>query len=153
MSGKDHDPVCQIDRFSDIVGHKENCLPGRFPDALQILVQPITGLRVESGKRLVHEQHFRLHGKGTGNGHPLLHAPRQLMRKRLLKVREVDDTEERPGEFPSLFFGQPLSPETKLHVLDHSQPGKESGFLKDHEPVWTRFDNGSSAEEHLSSRG
>jgi hypothetical protein len=42
-------------------------------------VEYIAGLRIERGKRFIHQQHTGLRGQGASNGHPLPHASGELM--------------------------------------------------------------------------
>ncbi len=85
-----HHPVGQQDRFFDVVGDDEDGAGGHFlavPELEQLRAQVLGGEHVERGKRLVHEEHFRLHDQCAGEADALLHAAGKLLGVRRARSR------------------------------------------------------------------
>src|SRR4051812_9117762 len=74
------DAVGEEDRLVDLVGNEEHRLAGLVPDLEQLLLHELARLRVERGKRLVHQQDLGVGGERAGQVAALLHAARKLVR-------------------------------------------------------------------------
>lgn len=84
----DH-PVAQRHGLLDIMGDKDDCLPGLQPDSLHLYKQQIACLRVQRRERLVHQQNVRFQGQRTGNRHTVAHAPGKLVRTIVRKANQM----------------------------------------------------------------
>ncbi len=135
MRREDRDPIGEICRLADVVGHKEDRLPRFLPDLLQLLVQDVASLSVERGERLVHEQDPRIHGEGAGNRDTLSHAPRQLMRVRASESGEMHHAQKMHRSLVPLGSGDSHAPEWEFDVPEHAEPRKERGLLKHHASI------------------
>src|SRR5882672_4091487 len=88
----EHDhPVGQVDGLVDVMGDEDHGAPGALPDIEQERLHLVAGLDVEGGEGLVHQQDVGAHAEGAGDGHPLLHAARQLVG---MLAREVQQSDE-----------------------------------------------------------
>ena len=70
----DHDPIRQLDGLVDIVGHKNNGLALRLPDAQQFSAHDQARNRIERSKWLVQIEHVWIDGQRAGHFQSLLHA-------------------------------------------------------------------------------
>src|SRR3984893_262935 len=75
--GHHHDPIGEIHRLLDLMGDEQTRLAGLLPDLQQLDLHQIAGLRIERGKRLVHQQHLRIGRKRPREPDALLHAARE----------------------------------------------------------------------------
>ena len=66
-------------------------------------MQQGAGLGIKGGKRLVHQQHRRVHHQGTGDGDPLTHPARQFVDQLVALGLQVDQLQG--GIDPALAFG------------------------------------------------
>ena len=62
-------------------------------DQFECLEHDLAGLKIESTRRFVAQQHVRLFGDGACDRDPLLLAARELCGKVVIAVREADDLE------------------------------------------------------------
>ena len=76
----DHDLIGEADRFVDVVGHKDDCLPEFLVDAPQLQLQVRAGDGIERAEWLVHQHGVGIHGQGARKSDPLLLATRELGR-------------------------------------------------------------------------
>ena len=74
------DPVTHRDRLVDVVGDEDHRLVELCLQAEELLLEPVTGDRVDGAERLVHQQHRRVAGEGAGDADALRLAARQLVR-------------------------------------------------------------------------
>ncbi len=88
--GHDHHLVAEQDRLLDRVGDEQDRLVRPVEDAHQLFLHDDLGLRVQRGKRLVHEQDRTLHDQRAGQRHPLTHAAGQLLREMALEPAQAD---------------------------------------------------------------
>src|SRR5215469_2173809 len=75
----DH-PVAQPDRLPHVVRDEQHGEATLGTDLVELVVQQVPGHRVERPERLVHQQDLRVLGERPGQGGPLPHASRQLVR-------------------------------------------------------------------------
>ena len=85
---------------------KEHSLALLAPNPKQFLLHDFPGLRIESRKRLIHQEYFRINHKCAGEIGALAHAAGQLAWVRIFKSLEADETNKRerivPGRLPVL---------------------------------------------------
>ena len=88
--------------------------------------------RVQSRKRLVHQQNGRVVGQSPGQAHALLHAARKLIRKMCFIAFEAHalDPAQRLGLAWS--FALTLNAQTVFHVFLHRQMREQRKLLEDH---------------------
>ena len=131
-----HDAIGEIHGFGDVVGHVDHGL-SRFPP--HIGEQPLHVVareRIECRERFVHQQHRRIVGKRTRDRDPLLHAARQVMRKRLGEVFELDEAQLLERDPLALGLGQSLHFQAERHVAKRGAPRKQLGeVLKHHAAI------------------
>ncbi|SIM70299.1 Uncharacterised protein [Mycobacteroides abscessus subsp. abscessus] len=72
------DPVPELDRLIEVVGHAHDGLLQLVLDVDQLVLQTLTGDGVHGAEGLVHEQHGRVGGQGAGDAHALLLPAGQL---------------------------------------------------------------------------
>ena len=89
----DADPGRQDDGLVDVVRDEEHGLARRPPDLDQLALHGGTGVRVECGERLVHQQHLRLVGEHARDLDALLHAAGQLGRMLVVLALQPDEIE------------------------------------------------------------
>ena len=129
----------------DLVGHPHRLV--RFvcdqDDGGALFLQDVEGgvadavaqAVVEAGKRLVHQHHARTRGQRAGQRHPLLFAPRQLVRMLCRKTLKVDAGQQflHPRRLCRLVAGQ-----AKADVPGDGQMRKQRKVLK-HQPDMARL--------------
>ncbi|MNI46644.1 hypothetical protein D3C73_1011180 [compost metagenome] len=64
--------------------------PHLLPKQQQLFLHLAPRQRIERGEGFVHQQDFRLHGQGPGNGHARFHAAREGMRIGIGECRQPD---------------------------------------------------------------
>src|SRR5882672_11968591 len=131
--------IAEADRFAHIVGDKDDGLPGLAPDALELVVEEVAGLRIQGCEWLVHQQHVRLHGQRASQRHALLHATGKLMRMVLLELGEVNEIQVVAGLLTPLFRVYAFLPQAKFDVFTRCEPRKKSQLLEQEYAVGTRF--------------
>ena len=55
-AGEEHDPVAEPHGFTDVVRHEEHREPGAGPECFELVVEQVSGHRVERAERLVHQE-------------------------------------------------------------------------------------------------
>src|SRR6267142_581381 len=60
MRRKKQDPITQTNRFTNVVGDKDNGFAARFPNALEIAIKLLAGESIKGGERLIHQQDTRI---------------------------------------------------------------------------------------------
>jgi hypothetical protein len=90
-------------------------------------------LRVERGRSLVKEHHFRLHGEGPGDRHALLLASGEVGRTRVCLVLQAHQVQLLQGLGAGLFLRQlPELPQRQGHVVRHCLVRKQVELLEHH---------------------
>ena len=79
-----------------VVGDEQEGDPQGALEVLELDLDLLAELRVESGQRLVEEQHLRLQDQGPGQGHPLALAAAELVGEPPLQPRQPDQRERLP---------------------------------------------------------
>src|ERR1035441_8466009 len=93
VSSQDENAIRQHHGFFDIVGHQEDAASRDLlaqPELHQFTAQVLGREHIERGKRLVHEQDFRLRRQGARESHTLLHAAGELLWVRILEAFQTD---------------------------------------------------------------
>ena len=134
ISAQHHDAIGEHHGLFNVVSHDENGA-GRHllvqPELKQFTAQVFGGQNVESRKRFVHEQHFRLDHQSTGKAYALLHAAGKLFGVRRFEAVQTDRIEGAQGSLASLNGGHSLRFQRSFDVLQNGEPGKEREALKD----------------------
>src|SRR6266545_4656502 len=130
-TGHHRDPLAEVHGLVDAVGDEHDRLAGPLPDAQQLVLQAVAGLRVQRGERLVHQQHVRVESEATGDRDPLLHAAGQLVRVPVGEPGQPHQVQELPRPVPAGAPRDPLALQPELHVGLCGAPG-EQGVLLEH---------------------
>ena len=125
----DDHPIGQLHGFIDVVGHEDDRLALRFPDAQQLAAHDQPGDGIERAERLVEEQHVGIDGQRARDFHALLHAARELLRIRLLESLKTDQLDV-VGDAPLAFSRRQLE-QAEPDVSFDGEPGKHAALLKD----------------------
>ncbi len=84
--------------------------------------------RIEPGKRLVHQEHARARGERPGQGHALLFAARQGMRKLVGVVGKPDPLQGRHGLGDGILARQ--GRQAEADIVQHAHVRKEREILE-----------------------
>ena len=126
------------------------------PNAQQLLLQDDARLRVERGKRLVHQQHIGLVRDQARERDALPHAARKLMRILVLRPRQADQLDGAAHTpFPrrgveTIAGGSVSQPE--FNVAPHGVPRKQRVVLEHHAPLGAGACNRPAVDGHGSGR-
>src|SRR5215204_7360 len=143
------DPGWRTSQHDDTVAEDQGLLEAaRYEDdrhvgpqdyLVQFPVQPVSGLGVEPGERLVHQQHQRVERELPRYVVSLLHAPRELVREMVRSVLEARHLQIPSGRLFT-FIPAPAHDTKRIRdVVHHRAPGEELvGLLEDHGPVRPR---------------
>ena len=82
------------DRFVDLVGDEQDGLAPLLPDAHQLGLHDLAGLRIERGERLVHQQDFGIDRERAGEIDALAHAAGELARIIVLEAFKADEPQQ-----------------------------------------------------------
>src|SRR6266403_6286455 len=131
--------IAEADRFAHIVGDKDDGLPGLAPDALELVVEEVAGLRIQSSEWLIHQEDVGLHGQCASQRHALLHASRKMMRMVFLEVGEVNKIQVVACSLTAFTPVDPFLPQAKFDVFPRCEPGKKSQLLEQEYAVGAGF--------------
>jgi hypothetical protein len=130
------------------VGGKQDRGPGLAPIGFQPGADPVGGVGIERGGRLIEQKQFRAIDQGFGQGHAGLLAGGQLAARAIEKIAEI----ELGGEFcdPRLEIGNSVKPAEHGEVLPHREPHRhvDIGALEIHPPEHPIALLGHRAAEH-----
>src|SRR3954452_19736579 len=130
--GEQHDPVAEARRLAHVVGDEQDGLAGGLPDPLQLVVEHVARHRVERTERLVHQQDLGVAGERPGEGRPLAHPARELVRLAPREGRQLDHVEELGHMRAAVRLRDLLELQRQLDVLLDGQP-REQRRLLEHE--------------------
>src|SRR5205085_9618066 len=120
------------DRLVDAVGHVDNRLAVIFPYPQQLALKDELGLLVERREWLIHEEHLRVVGEGSGDRDSLLHAARKLVREGFFESAEADLFDELAGDGVAVAPGEAPGLQSEGDVFAHAHPGEDALLLEDH---------------------
>src|SRR5215211_6098061 len=124
--GREHDdPVRQVDRLVDVVGHEQHGHAELLADAQHEVLQVAARLRVDGRERLVHQQDLGLVGERPRDRHPLLHAARQLPRVAVDEARKADRLDRLLDEPRRLALPELLVAQRQRDVAAHRHPRQQ----------------------------
>ena len=113
----DHtDRVAQIRQLRQDVRRNEN----RLTDAAELLEQFAhldTSARIQTRRRLIHQQYFRIMNKHAGNCQSLLHAARESVHFAFGLVREISERQHFADRAITLRTRHPVTRRKELQVL------------------------------------
>src|SRR6266481_7771950 len=150
---QNEDTIAEADRFAHIVGDEDDGLPGLAPDAFELVVEEVAGLRIQSCEWLVHQQHVRLHGQRASQRHALLHATGKLMRMVLFELGEMNEIQVVAGLLTPLFRVYAFLPQAKFDVFPRREPRKKSQLLEQEYAVGAGFFHFAAVNPDFSGRG
>ena len=132
ICGHDHDAIAERHRLFDAVGDEYHRFLGGLPYPQQLLVKEHLVLLVERGKRLVHEQDFRIVGEGADDRNALAHSARQLVRIEIAKPPEANALQPDANGLGNLRLVNMPHPQAVGSVVVDRHPGKQRVALEDH---------------------
>ena len=91
----------------------------------------MTRLLVQRSEGLVHQDEVGVHGEGTGDGHTLLHAARDLIGIVCLEAAQPDQLDHVGDAALKLGGGHALDLKPDADVVADGTPGPERRFLED----------------------
>src|SRR5258708_27632745 len=125
---REHDhAIRQIDGLVDVVGDEDDRLARAAPDVEQERLHLVARLHVERGERLVHQEDPGTPAQRARDGHPLLHAARQLVRELRRELAQADLAQELVGAATPLLAAHALQLEPEGDVVPGGQPRIERG--------------------------
>ena len=96
-----HDqPLAEEQRLLDRVGDEHDGRAGLLPEPQHQPLHLLAGQRVERPERLVHQDDLGVVGEAARQRHPLLHAARELLDRRVAEAREPDRAPAAPRPAP-----------------------------------------------------
>src|SRR5882724_912738 len=134
---QNEDTIAEANGFANIVGDKDDGLPGLAPDALELVVEEVAGLRIQSSEWLIHQEDVGLHGQCASQRHALLHASRKLMWMVLFELGEMNEIQVVAGLLTPLFRVYAFLPQAKFDVFPRREPRKKSQLLEQEDAVGT----------------
>src|SRR5215468_11329069 len=102
------------------------------PKINEIRAQCLCRQHVECGERFVHEKDVGMHDESASKSHPLPHATRKFARICTLEAIKADKVNRRQRARAHLLLRQAECFESKLDILEDSQPRKQRKALEDH---------------------
>ena len=87
MRRKKEDPIAQANRFTDVMGDKDNGFASLFPNALEIAIKLLAGEGIEGGEWFIHQEDAWIGRESAGQGDPLFHSPGKLVDVSAFKSR------------------------------------------------------------------
>ena len=149
-----------------VVGHQHRCGPGLGQHPGDVGAHPGPQSGVERGEGLVEQDEGGLSGQGPGQGHPLLHAPRELVGIKVPRALQTHEAEQfghsavlspPPGQPEGDVAGgvQMRKERTVLgDVADPAGLGRDVGalpfdqdFAQGHRPRARPFETGQDAQQ------
>ena len=100
------------------------------PHAAQIVLQGVARELIQRGKRLVHQQHARCIGQGTGQRDAHAHATRQLSRPGGLESGQAHTVQRRHGTTRLLGTGHAVQAQRQTHVVERARPRQQRRVLE-----------------------
>ena len=71
--GQDQNPICEMNCFVDMVGHKHDSDVGGFPDFEKKILHLVACLDIQRRKGFIHQKHFGLQAERSRDGDALFH--------------------------------------------------------------------------------
>lgn len=88
------------------------------------------GDRIDTGGRLIEEEHFRLVQDGTGERQALLEAERQVLRRHVVDGAEIEDLSHELDSLALSGAGKAVDAREEIQVLQDAQIAVEGEFLR-----------------------
>ena len=126
------DAVGETERLGLVVRHEDRGDPHRALDGAQLVAHALAELPVQRGQRLVEQQDARLVHERASQGHPLLHAARQLGRALAAGAIQPHELERVTDTALDLRRRQAPLAQAERHVLAHGEMRKQRVGLEDH---------------------
>src|SRR5690606_7159885 len=126
------DAVAQPQRLLNVMGDENDGLVQTLLQFQQLILHVVADQGVERRERLVHEQHVRVDGQGTGQPHALPHSAGQFIGKVRTVVGQAHAFDPLRCGFMGLRPGISSHSQPEGHVVEDIHMGHETEGLKDH---------------------
>ena len=132
------------------MGDEQHGLAALLPDAQQLGLHDLAGLRVERGERLVHQQDFRIDRERAREVDALAHAAGKLARIVVLEAFEPDELEqvERALALRGADAAGDLGADQRIG--EHGAPRQQAVVLEHEAAVAARAAHDAAVEQHLA---
>jgi hypothetical protein len=144
------DPIGDINRLLDRMGHEDDALVLLRQEIKQLLLKQPAGLLVDRREGLVHEQHVGVHAKRSGQSDPLAHAARQLVGVAPLETGQADLFDIAARGVLALLPGNTLQLQAEGHVAQHGGPGHQREVLEHEGALGARAMDRPSLDQDLT---
>ncbi|MNP01130.1 hypothetical protein D3C76_929340 [compost metagenome] len=128
-------PVRHGQRLALVVGHVDHGHTQALVDMLDLHLHVFAQLLVERAQRFVHQHQLRLEHQGTGQGHPLLLAARQLAGVALGEGVELDHAQHTLHPLADVGLAEVAHAQRKGQVLGHGHVREQRVVLEHHADV------------------
>ncbi len=125
-----------------------DALGGPYP--LQLVLQARAGESVERAERLVEQEDPRPVDQATGDGDPLRHAARELVRIGILETVQPHQRDVFGDRVPALGLAQSGIEQAERDVLRHGQPRKQPRLLEHQAAIEARRRDALAVERHAA---
>src|SRR5215472_2013580 len=112
-------------RLVDLMGYEQDGLAALLPDAHQLGLHDLAGLRVERRERLVHEENIRIDRKRAREVDALAHAAGELARMVALEAFEPDQLQQFERAAAGRRIGAACDLRPDHRVVEHGAPRQQ----------------------------
>ena len=120
------------------MGDEEDGLASARADALDVQRHLVAGQGIQRAEGLIHQEERGVVDQRPADGHPLFHAPRQLVGETFLEALEPHAGEQLHGAVAVLPRIEPPHLDLQQHIVEGGAPGQQDRVLEDdadgHEP-------------------
>lgn len=131
---------------------EDDGLAGALPDAPQLVLEGLAGLRVERRERLVHQQHVRVVGQRAGDRDALAHPAGEFVGVPVLEAGEADEVQELSGPVRSFTAWDAGRLQPEFDVAERRPPRQQGVLLEDDAPVQARSGDRLPVEQDPAGR-
>src|SRR2546425_12844600 len=152
-SGENQYPIGKFNRLGKVVGNEEKRLLSLSVDLCDLFPERLCRKLIDGAEGLVHQDNFRVYGKGPSYTNPLFHSTRELFRIEIFAVLEPHHSEKFSGSILPLVFRDVLDLKPKCDILQDCSPRKKSERLEDHADLRMRSSEEVASETDFSGGG
>ncbi|EKD60920.1 MAG: hypothetical protein ACD_54C00487G0001 [uncultured bacterium] len=128
----DGNAVADANGLVQIVGDEDSRFAQGFGQLAEFILQLAADQRIQRGKRLIHQDDFRVGCDGAGKADALLHAARQFARIALHPIGQTNAGQGIGRDAAALGRGHALHLQPESRVFQHGAGGNECDVLKHH---------------------